>query len=190
MAYPGEIRLFAGSYVPQGGWAQCDGSLLEIASYEQLASVLGSTYGGDGRTTFRLPDLGTNAPLHRSSVIPLGKSGSGPLSTNPQPAPLLYLIATTTPSTDLPFVGEIRTFAFGAIPRNWALCDGSILQIESNTALFSVIENAYGGNSAQGTFALPDLRANTLDPASGNDPLGYVVMSYCIATAGEYLGKS
>ena len=51
-----EIRLFAGGFVPRG-WAACDGSLLPIAQNAALFSLLGTTYGGDGRTTFALPTL-------------------------------------------------------------------------------------------------------------------------------------
>ena len=52
----GEIRLFGGNYAPQN-WALCDGQLLAITNFEELYSLLGTQYGGDGRTTFALPDL-------------------------------------------------------------------------------------------------------------------------------------
>lgn len=52
----GEVTMFAGGYAPQG-WAQCDGQLLQIAENETLFSLIGTTYGGDGRQTFALPDL-------------------------------------------------------------------------------------------------------------------------------------
>ncbi|MFD2724912.1 phage tail protein [Hyunsoonleella rubra] len=52
----GEITIFAGNFAPRG-WAFCDGQLLPIAQYQALFSLLGTTYGGDGRTTFGLPDL-------------------------------------------------------------------------------------------------------------------------------------
>ncbi len=59
----GEIRLFAGNFAPRG-WAFCDGQLLAISSNTALFSILGTTYGGDGRTTFALPDLRGRVPLH------------------------------------------------------------------------------------------------------------------------------
>lgn len=55
------------------------------------------------------------------------------------------------------YTGEIRLFAGAFAPRNWAFCDGSILPIQSNTPLFSVISTRYGGDGRQ-TFALPNLR--------------------------------
>ncbi len=54
--YLGEIRLFAGNYAPQQ-WALCNGQLLQISEYDALYTLLGTTYGGDGQSTFGLPDL-------------------------------------------------------------------------------------------------------------------------------------
>ncbi|WP_082818938.1 phage tail protein [Cupriavidus nantongensis] len=64
MAQPfvGEIRMFAGNFAP-AGWQFCAGQTLSIAQYEMLFSLLGTIYGGDGTTTFRLPDLRGNLPL-------------------------------------------------------------------------------------------------------------------------------
>lgn len=61
--YIGEIRLFAGNFAPNG-WALCDGQLLAIASNAALFSILGTTYGGNGQTTFALPDLRGRMPMH------------------------------------------------------------------------------------------------------------------------------
>ena len=59
----GQIILFAGNFAPRG-WALCDGQLLDIASHSALFDILGTTYGGDGNTTFGLPDLRGRAPVH------------------------------------------------------------------------------------------------------------------------------
>ena len=59
-----------------------------------------------------------------------------------------------------PFIGQICAFGFTFAPRNWATCDGQILSIAQNTALFSLLGTTYGGNG-QTTFALPDLRGRT-----------------------------
>jgi microcystin-dependent protein len=58
-----EIMLFAGNFAPRG-WAFCDGQLVSIATNTALFSLLGTTYGGDGQTTFALPDLRGRVPLH------------------------------------------------------------------------------------------------------------------------------
>jgi microcystin-dependent protein len=59
-----------------------------------------------------------------------------------------------------PFIGEIRNFGFNFAPRGWALCQGQLLPINQNTALFSLLGTMYGGDGRI-TFALPDLRGRT-----------------------------
>jgi microcystin-dependent protein len=61
--YVGEIRIFAGNFAPQG-WAQCAGQTLAISQNAALFSILGTTYGGNGTTTFQLPDLRGRFPMH------------------------------------------------------------------------------------------------------------------------------
>jgi microcystin-dependent protein len=76
--YVGEIRMFAGTYAP-AGWNFCDGQLLAISENETLFQLIGTTYGGDGQSTFGLPDLRGRLPLHQSSqagnVFLLGQAG-------------------------------------------------------------------------------------------------------------------
>ena len=64
--FVGEIRMFAGNFAPRS-WAFCDGQLLAVGSNDALFSLLGTMYGGDGRTTFGLPDLRGRVPLHAGS---------------------------------------------------------------------------------------------------------------------------
>lgn len=59
----GEIRMFAGNFAPRG-WALCDGQLLAVSQNDALFSLFGTIYGGDGRTTFGLPDLRGRVPIH------------------------------------------------------------------------------------------------------------------------------
>ena len=61
--FVGEIRMFAGNFAPRG-WAFCDGQLLAVSQNDALFSLLGTIYGGDGRTTFGIPDLRGRIPLH------------------------------------------------------------------------------------------------------------------------------
>lgn len=72
--YVGEITLFAGNFAPQN-WAFCDGRLVSIAEYQMLYSLIGTTYGGDGETTFALPDLRGRIPMHFSDTHPLAQMG-------------------------------------------------------------------------------------------------------------------
>lgn len=64
--YVGEIRMFGGNFAPRG-WALCDGQLLAISGNDALFTLLGTVYGGDGRTTFGLPDLRGRIPIHYGS---------------------------------------------------------------------------------------------------------------------------
>jgi microcystin-dependent protein len=75
----GDIIMFGGNFAPRG-WAFCDGSLLQIANNDALFSLIGTTYGGDGQTTFALPDLRSRVPVHMGqgpglSNYPLGQAG-------------------------------------------------------------------------------------------------------------------
>jgi microcystin-dependent protein len=65
-AFIGEIRMFAGNFAPRG-WAFCDGQLLAVSQNDALFSLFGTIYGGDGRTTFGLPDMRGRVPIHAGS---------------------------------------------------------------------------------------------------------------------------
>ena len=70
--YVGEIRMFAGNFAP-AGWMFCEGQLLPISENETLFQLIGTTYGGDGESTFALPDLRGRIPIHgqhRPGVLP------------------------------------------------------------------------------------------------------------------------
>ncbi|HMC91923.1 MAG TPA: tail fiber protein [Allosphingosinicella sp.] len=65
--YVGEIRMFAGNFAP-AGWMFCEGALLPISENETLFNLIGTTYGGDGQSTFALPDLRGRVPVHQGSA--------------------------------------------------------------------------------------------------------------------------
>jgi microcystin-dependent protein len=70
----GEIRMFAGNFAPQG-WSFCDGSLIPISENDALFNLIGTTYGGDGQSTFALPDLRSRVPVHAGPGFTLGQTG-------------------------------------------------------------------------------------------------------------------
>jgi microcystin-dependent protein len=72
--YLSEIRIFSFNFAPQG-WAFCNGQLLPINQNQALFALLGTTYGGDGQTTFALPDLRSRAPVHEGPSFDLGQRG-------------------------------------------------------------------------------------------------------------------
>jgi microcystin-dependent protein len=72
--YVGEIRMFAGNFAP-AGWMFCEGQLLPISENETLFNLIGTTYGGDGQSTFALPDLRGRIPLHQGNGFILAETG-------------------------------------------------------------------------------------------------------------------
>jgi microcystin-dependent protein len=72
--YVGEIRMFAGNFAP-AGWMFCEGQLLPISENETLFQLIGTTYGGDGESTFALPDLRGRLPLHQGNGFILAETG-------------------------------------------------------------------------------------------------------------------
>lgn len=106
-AYVGQIMMFGGNFAPRG-WALCDGQLLPISGNDSLFTILRTTYGGDGRTNFALPDLRGRAPVHAGdgpglTTRTLGqKSGTETNSLSEDQMPThnheIFAVATCTPS--------------------------------------------------------------------------------------------
>src|SRR3954453_23594068 len=72
--YVGEIRMFGGNFAP-AGWMFCEGQLLPISENETLFQLIGTTYGGDGQSTFALPDLRGRIPVHQGNNFVLAETG-------------------------------------------------------------------------------------------------------------------
>ncbi|MGA2046947.1 MAG: tail fiber protein [Terracidiphilus sp.] len=72
--YVGEIRMFGGNFAP-AGWMLCEGQLLPISEYETLFNLIGTTFGGDGQSTFALPDLRGRLPIHQGGGFTFGQNG-------------------------------------------------------------------------------------------------------------------
>lgn len=108
MAEPfiGEIRMFAGNFAPRG-WSFCDGELLAVSQNDALFSLLGTIYGGDGQSTFGLPDLRGRIPIHAGAGPGLspkqlgGKAGAEDvtLTVNTLPAHTHTLQVTNNPAS-------------------------------------------------------------------------------------------
>src|SRR5215217_9390867 len=105
--YVGEIRMFAGNFAP-AGWMFCEGQLLPISENETLFQLLGTTFGGDGESTFALPDLQGRLPLHQGSGYILAESGGVEEVT---------LTINQIPSHSHPVIGTINQ-ASGSDPNN------------------------------------------------------------------------
>jgi microcystin-dependent protein len=200
----GDIDVFAGNYVPTD-YLPCDGRLLSIAQNTALFSVIGTTYGGDGKTTFALPDLrgrtivGASGAVPEGSVlgqqnvsltnaqVPNSQGVAGQPFNNEEPSLAMeYLIATSgifpsnggggSVSPTLPFLGQIQAFAGNFVPSGWALANGQLLSIAQNQALFALLGTTYGGDGIT-TFALPNLGGATVVGTGSTATLGQTLGS-------------
>ena len=94
--YVGEIRIFAGNFAP-AGWMFCEGQLLPISEYETLFNLIGTTYGGDGQSTFALPDMRGRIPIHMGNGFTLAETGGVETVT---------LTVSQIPAHSHPFLGS------------------------------------------------------------------------------------
>lgn len=94
--YVGEIRMFAGNFAP-AGWMFCEGQLLPISENETLFQLIGTTYGGDGESTFGLPDLRGRLPVHQGNGFSLAETGG---------AEEITLTVTQIPAHSHPLQGD------------------------------------------------------------------------------------
>src|SRR5258706_13015337 len=99
--YIGEIRMFAGNFAP-AGWMFCEGQLLPIIENEPLFQLIGTTYGGDGQSTFGLPDLRGRVPIHMGNGFILAETGVAEevtITTALIPAHTHALLASQNPAS-------------------------------------------------------------------------------------------
>jgi microcystin-dependent protein len=184
----GSIRTFAGNFSMGGQGAE--GQLLQISQNTAVFSLLGAMYGGDGISTFALPDLDGltmigGAPLEYFGRPPIGSSGitlssdqlpaslggSSEFIDNYQPSqPVTYLIREggIFPSPEggggIDMMGEIVPFAGNFVPGGYLEAAGQILQIADHETLFQLIGTTYGGD---GVHRLTSCRICAAAPSSG-----------------------
>lgn len=136
-----EVRIMSFVFAPKG-WALCNGQLLPINQNQALFSLLGTTFGGDGRVNFALPDLRSRAPIHVGSGHTLGERGGEPahtLSIAELPTHAHQLQATTVTGTNTPsatvMLGQ-STASFLYAPANnlQAMSPGAILNVGGSQA--------------------------------------------------------
>ncbi|MBE7559192.1 phage tail protein [bacterium] len=107
--YVGEIRMFAGNFAPTG-WMFCEGQLLPISENETLFQLIGTAYGGDGQSTFALPDLRGRIPLHAGNGFILAETGgseSVTLTVNQLPAHSHHLPISSQQATQVGPAGNV-----------------------------------------------------------------------------------
>jgi microcystin-dependent protein len=116
--YVGEIRMFAGNFAP-AGWMFCEGQLLPISEYETLFNLIGTTYGGDGQSTFALPDLRGRVPLHFGNGFTLAETGgveTVTLTVSQIPAHSHPFLASNAPGDQVNAAGNLPANSFNVTP--------------------------------------------------------------------------
>ena len=113
--YVGEIRIFAGNFAP-AGWMFCEGQLLPISEYETLFNLIGTTYGGDGQSSFALPDLRGRLPLHFGNGFTLAETGgveTVTLTVSQMPAHSHPVLASSGPGNQVSPAGSLTATSAG-----------------------------------------------------------------------------
>ena len=173
----GEILLFSFNYAPTG-YLKANGQILAINANPALYSLFGTAYGGNGTTTFAVPNLTSNAPVAGVNYYVTNDPVNypGEVSITPTLSNGYNYFTYETTYKDF-FIGEIRLAAnVNEADNDMLLCDGRTLPISQYLALYSLFGTAYGGNGTT-TFVLPNL-SNVTSPVAG--------MKYYIFTDGKY----
>jgi microcystin-dependent protein len=164
-----EIRIFPFNFAPKG-WAFCDGQLLPLSQNTALFSLLGTTYGGDGKSTFALPDMQGNAPMH---------PGQGPGLS-------LHDLGETGGSETVSLLeSEIPAHAHFMRAHN-----GDQADHQGPDSSTSLAQSAQGNAYIAGNQPLTPLADVILTPAGGDQPHNnmqpYLTLSFCIALQGVF----
>lgn len=168
----GEIRMFAGNLAPKG-WVICQGQLLSINTNQALFSLLGTTYGGDGKVNFALPDLRGRTPIHANAAFPLGKKDG--TETNVLTAAHLPAHTHTVVST------VVKCSTVAGNKNNPSQCFPA-----GNTGTDHTYINAAGNNEFMATDAI----VATVEPTGSGQPFNnmmpYTCINFIIALQGIY----
>lgn len=116
--YVGEIRMFAGNFAP-AGWMFCEGQLLPISENETLFNLIGTTYGGDGQSTFALPDLRGRVPIHQGNGMILAETGgveTVTLTVQQIPIHTHPFLASGVNGTQVSPAGALPANSFNVVP--------------------------------------------------------------------------
>ena len=165
-----EVRIFGFDFAPRG-WAQCDGQILPINQNQSLYSLLGTTYGGDGRTTFALPELRGRVPIHFDSSHPLGqRSGVETVSLQTSEIPT-------------------HTHTMG-----YATSDAANQQAGQNSAFATpaqAVGAIYSAASTAPDTALATTAITQTGTGAGHDNMmPYQTLKYCIAVQGLFPSRN
>ncbi|MEO7717700.1 MAG: tail fiber protein [Capsulimonas sp.] len=165
--YLSEIRIFSFGYPPRG-WAFCNGQTLPINQNQALFALLGTTYGGNGQTTFQLPNLQGRAAMHRTGGFPLGAVAGE--------------ATHTLQTTEIP----LHTHTLGATT---ATATTGLAQGATIAAPVSTVGSIYAAGAADITMA-PQAIANAGGGQPHENMQPYLALSFCIAMQGIFPSRS
>ncbi|MDO7851421.1 phage tail protein [Hymenobacter convexus] len=173
----GEIRImpYGGGYLPRG-WARCDGSLLPINQNTALFSLLGTFYGGNGQTTFALPDLRGRAAVGM---------GQGPGLSSYQIGDRVGTESQSLLQTELP----AHTHSLGTVALPVSSANASVASPAGAVFAKEPDSNAFGSGTANGTMAAGVLNGTTNSVGGAQtheNRMPFLVLDYFIATAGVF----
>ena len=168
-----EIRIFAGNFAPRS-WAFCDGQLLPVSQNTALFSLIGTTYGGDGRTTTALPNLQGRAPM---------QPGQGPGLTSRRLGQTGGVTTVTLSEAQMPQHSHPLTASSDSADE-----DGTTNVTNARTAETDASDRIYGTGTA--TAMSPSALDNTGGSQAHNNLQPYLVMNYIIALQGLYPSRS
>lgn len=164
-----EIRIFSFTFAPKG-WAQCNGQLMPINQNQALFSLLGTTYGGNGQTTFALPDLRSRVALHVGSGFTQGQVGGE----------------------------EAHTLSINELPTHTHQLSGNNALVGALNATAAAPTNNYWANSGKGVYSAAQPNS-TMAPQAVSSVGGsqahenrspYLVLNYCIALQGVFPSRN
>ncbi|MBO6551427.1 MAG: phage tail protein [Roseitalea sp.] len=165
-----EVRIMAFNFPPRG-WAFCDGQILPINQNQSLYSLLGTTYGGDGRTSFALPDLRGRTPIH------VGRSNGGQFHTEGQKSG-----------------EETHALAANEMPQHTHNVEASSTDGNSINTTGAVLAREVGGPYSASASNLANLRSGTIANVGGGQShenmQPYIAVNFCIALQGLFPSRN
>ena len=181
MANPfiGEIRCFGFNFAPIG-WAKCNGQLLSIADNSALFAILGTTYGGDGQTTFALPNLQGQVPMHW---------GSGPSGFNTTIGEVQGVTTVTLTVAQMP--AHTHTLTAGAIPVGDEFEHTAVPTIQTYLSASRPTTAVYQTAPSSITAAFASSALSTVGNSQPHDNMQpYLALNFCIALEGIFPARN
>lgn len=164
--YVGEIRMFAGNFAP-AGWMFCEGQQLPISGNDTLFNLIGTTYGGDGQTTFALPDLRGRIPIHQGT----GKTGTNYTLGEQAGVERVTLTVSQIPKHNHMMIGQTKRGNTNS-PKDALWAKSTLQQFDTSTA------------------SLQAMHPSSISPAGGSQPhdnmMPYTTVSFIISLFGIF----